>query len=276
MSSPRSLPIALLQQGQWMASVCNACRYCEGYCATFPALERRIAFGEADLTYLANLCHNCGACYHACQYAPPHEFQINFPRMMAQIRSASYRKFAWPGRFAALYERNGAAVLVVTLLSLLAFIIGMTALAAPGAFWAPHPDATGAFYAVMPHEVMAGLFGAVALYVMLALAIGLIRFWNETGERVTDLFNPRPTAVHSATHCGCVISAAATRTRAALPRASSLRSRAGGSITSRSTGSCFASHRPRWPRSFTTFWGGAPRTPFSAFPLFWAWPAEPA
>ena len=51
--------------------ICNACRYCEGFCAVFPAMTRRLEFGKADIHYLANLCHNCGACLHACQYAPP-------------------------------------------------------------------------------------------------------------------------------------------------------------------------------------------------------------
>lgn len=51
--------------------VCNACRYCEGFCAVFPAMTQRLEFGKADINYLANLCHNCGACLHACQYAPP-------------------------------------------------------------------------------------------------------------------------------------------------------------------------------------------------------------
>ena len=51
--------------------ICNACRYCEGFCAVFPAMTRRIEFGKADAHYLANLCHNCGSCLHACQYAPP-------------------------------------------------------------------------------------------------------------------------------------------------------------------------------------------------------------
>ena len=60
--------------------VCNACRYCEGFCAVFPAMARRLQFdSKADLNYLANLCHNCGACLHACQYAPPHEFAVNVP-----------------------------------------------------------------------------------------------------------------------------------------------------------------------------------------------------
>ena len=45
--------------------ICNACRYCEGFCAVFPAMTRRLEFGQADIHYLANLCHNCGACLHA-------------------------------------------------------------------------------------------------------------------------------------------------------------------------------------------------------------------
>ena len=49
--------------------ICNACRYCEGFCAVFPAMTRRLEFAKADIHFLANLCHNCGACLHACQYA---------------------------------------------------------------------------------------------------------------------------------------------------------------------------------------------------------------
>jgi ferredoxin len=48
--------------------------------------ERRLVFTEHDVHYLANLCHNCGACLYACQYAPPHEFDLNFPRVLAQVR----------------------------------------------------------------------------------------------------------------------------------------------------------------------------------------------
>ena len=70
--------------------ICNSCRYCEGYCAVFPAMEQRLDFARDDLDYLANLCHNCGACYPACQYAPPHEFNINVPRVLAQVRLVSY------------------------------------------------------------------------------------------------------------------------------------------------------------------------------------------
>jgi len=34
------------------------------------ALEQRLSFSDRDLSYLANLCHDCGECYYSCQYAP--------------------------------------------------------------------------------------------------------------------------------------------------------------------------------------------------------------
>src|SRR5882672_7153863 len=103
--------------------ICNACRYCEGFCAVFPAMTRRLEFAKADIHYLANLCHNCGACLHACQYAPPHEFGVNLPRAMARVRVQTYTEHAWPAALGSLYRRNGPAValgLVAALTVLLA------------------------------------------------------------------------------------------------------------------------------------------------------------
>jgi ferredoxin len=92
--------------------ICNACRYCEGFCAVFPAMTRRLEFGKADVNYLANLCHNCGACYHACQYAPPHEFAVNVPQAMAKVRLETYTEYAWPAALGGLYKRNGVTLSV--------------------------------------------------------------------------------------------------------------------------------------------------------------------
>ena len=70
-------------------------------------MTRRLEFGKADVHYLANLCHNCGACLHACQYAPPHVFAVNVPQSMALLRGQTYTEFAWPPAMGALYKRNG-------------------------------------------------------------------------------------------------------------------------------------------------------------------------
>ena len=90
--------------------ICNACRYCEGFCAVFPAMTRRLEFGRADVHFLANLCHNCGACLHACQYAPPHEFMLNVPQAMARVRGQTYADYAWPPALGRLYQHNGLTV----------------------------------------------------------------------------------------------------------------------------------------------------------------------
>ena len=87
--------------------ICNACRYCEGFCAVFPSMTRRLEFDKADVHYLANLCHSCGACLHACQYAPPHEFMVNVPQAMAKVRLQTYTEYAFPAALGKLYRRNG-------------------------------------------------------------------------------------------------------------------------------------------------------------------------
>jgi citrate/tricarballylate utilization protein len=181
----------LVEEAQRVLAICNACRYCEGYCAVFPALERRLSFTENDVHYLANLCHNCGSCLYACQYAPPHEFQLNFPRTLAQVRKQTYKKYAWPGFLAGAFDRNGIVVSLVAAASL-AFIFLFTAwLADPARLFGAYSDAQGSFYAVMPHDTMAGVFGAVFGFVLIAFVMSFVRFWPDTGEEVAEFANPQ-------------------------------------------------------------------------------------
>lgn len=154
--------------------ICNACRYCEGFCAVFPAMTRRLEFGKADIGYLANLCHNCGACLHACQYAPPHDFAVNVPQAMAKARLQTYADHAWPPALGALYRRNGLT-LSLALAACLALFLGL-AVAANGSLW--HMPPGGNFYSVFPHSVMVGLFAPIFGFAVLALGIGVRRFWR--------------------------------------------------------------------------------------------------
>jgi citrate/tricarballylate utilization protein len=154
--------------------ICNACRYCEGFCAVFPAMTRRLDFNKADIHYLANLCHNCGACLHACQYAPPHEFAISVPRAMAAVRANTYADYAWPPAAGALYRRNGLTLSIAAAFGLALFLI--LVLIHSGTLVLP--PLAGNFYAVLPHNVMAAMFGAVFGFALVALAIGVTRFWR--------------------------------------------------------------------------------------------------
>jgi citrate/tricarballylate utilization protein len=159
---PHSEPAreGVLAEGRRILTICNACRYCEGYCAVFPAMERR-SFHAADLHYLANLCHNCAECYYACQYAPPHEFAVNVPQVLAGIRLDSYRHYARPRFAAQLFGRSGRLALAVLVVALAAM------------FLQSNTKKAGTFYDVIPHGAMVSVFGAAGLLIVAAFAAGV-------------------------------------------------------------------------------------------------------
>jgi citrate/tricarballylate utilization protein len=160
--------------------ICNACRYCEGFCPVFPAMERRFVFAETDLTYLANLCHQCQACYYACQYAPPHEFAVNVPATFAELRRQSWSDHAWPRQLAPLLARNGLWVSLATAASVALALIATALWVDADILFAAH-EGPGAFYAIIPHELMVALFGGVFLFVVLAIWLAALGFARHIG-----------------------------------------------------------------------------------------------
>jgi citrate/tricarballylate utilization protein len=154
--------------------ICNACRYCEGFCAVFPAMTRRLEFDKADTHYLANLCHNCGSCLYACQYAPPHEFAVNVPVAMAKVRARTYQDYAWPAPLGRLYERAGLTVALALAGGLALFLVLAVAMHGP----LVHDPLAGNFYAIFPHNFLAVVFSVVFLFAILSLGIGVTKFWR--------------------------------------------------------------------------------------------------
>ncbi|HEY2758669.1 MAG TPA: tricarballylate utilization 4Fe-4S protein TcuB [Pseudolabrys sp.] len=165
-----------LREADRLMTICNACRYCEGLCAVFPAMEMRRTFADGDLNYLANLCHQCGACYTDCQYSPPHEFNVNVPAAFARLRNDSYAVYSWPRALSGAFARNGLVVTLLAAGSVAAFVIGFVAWADPAALFSAH---VGDFYKVMPHAAMAWLFSLVALAVIVAFWLSLRAFWRD-------------------------------------------------------------------------------------------------
>jgi len=170
-----------LAEADRLMTVCNSCRYCEGLCAVFPAMELRRSFEDGDLNYLANLCHNCGACYYDCQFSPPHEFQVNVPQVLAQVRNDSYAQYAWPRALAPLFERNGLWIALALAFGVAGFIGGFALFNDPAAFWAAGTE-PGAFYRLMPHTAMALLFGAAFLFMLVAITMGATAFWRDAAR----------------------------------------------------------------------------------------------
>jgi len=174
--------------------ICNGCRYCEGFCAVFPAMTRRLTFASADIHYMANLCHNCGACLHACQYAPPHEFQINVPQAMAKVRGQTYADYAWPTALGTLYKRNGLTLSLALALCLAAFLL--LTLQINGTLLT---NQTINFYDLFPHNLLVSLFAPVFLFATLALAMGVKRFWQDITPATSGAPLSKP-ALSEATH----------------------------------------------------------------------------
>tara|TARA_R110002020_G_scaffold123889_2_gene280714 strand:+ start:817 stop:1932 length:1116 start_codon:yes stop_codon:yes gene_type:complete len=175
-----------LAEADRLMRICNACRYCEGLCAVFPAMELRRTFEEGDLNYLANLCHQCGACYYDCQYAPPHEFAVNVPRTLSKVRSDSYKRYVWPAAFAPMFDRNGLSISLVSAGAVAVFLFAFMAWSDPAIMFAAQTG-EGAFYRIMPHNAMAWLFGLAFVYAIVAIAMGFRAFWEDIGANGTSV-----------------------------------------------------------------------------------------
>ncbi len=160
----------LYQEAHRQIEICNACRYCEGYCSVFPAINRQRAFSDGDVTQFANLCHNCRSCYYACQFTEPHEFALNLPKVLAEVRHESWQTYAYPRWFAHAFQESGAAIAVAT-------VIGFALL-----FWAIKAigGSAGAdgFYAALSHNAMIAIFIPAFVLPLLSLFVGLRSYWR--------------------------------------------------------------------------------------------------
>src|SRR5476649_2026910 len=163
-------------------------------------MTRRLEFGKADINYLANLCHNCGACLHACQYAPPHEFAVNVPQAMAKVRLQTYADYAWPQALGGLYKRNGLT-LALALAGALALFLLLT-IAINGTVW--NEPLAGNFYRVFPHKLMVSMFAPVFLFALLALALGARRFWRDVSPGDLVKSAPGPAAAEATRDALCL------------------------------------------------------------------------
>lgn len=70
--------------------VCDGCRRCFNLCPSFKTLFDRIdryeshiaRLSQQDLDQVAEECYYCKLCYNHCPYTPPHQYEIDFPRLM--------------------------------------------------------------------------------------------------------------------------------------------------------------------------------------------------
>lgn len=166
--------------------ICNSCRYCAGYCPVWPALERRVDLTPADITHLANLCHDCRDCHLACMYTPPHEFGVNPPEVFAKERTETYHRFIWPT--SRVRDASGAGVGVVAVVVLAAVLALLSWLTSGGAAFG---RGDGSIYSVIQHDLLLALIGAPVVFSIVILAVAAIRYWLFTNGNLSQLFHIR-------------------------------------------------------------------------------------
>lgn len=165
---------SLFEEARHMFEICAICKYCNGYCEVFRRAEERKIFSDGDLTYLAHLCHNCRNCWPACQYAPPHEFALNVPKTLADIREFSWKR------------RNWIAWLFIILFPCLTLIL------VPWDILFASHRGEGAFYKVLPWSVLVSTAAIPFLGSLTIMSIKLVSFWMKSGGG-----NPFPVLFHA-------------------------------------------------------------------------------
>lgn len=174
-TNPERIGDTPVEEARRQVEICNACRYCEGFCAVFPAIMKQKVFADGDITQLANLCHNCRGCYYSCQYSEPHEYAVNIPRVLAEVRTQSWTRLSWPGGPAGLFQKHGVALAAAFVAGIAAMVLAIRAL----------PGSGDGFYLYLGHAAMVAIFAPAFLLPLAAVGIGLRRYWREVGgERV--------------------------------------------------------------------------------------------
>ena len=73
---------------------CHDCRRCLPLCPSFPALFQAVDTHEqeasqltsAERTEVVDNCFQCKLCYNHCPYHPPHDWEIDFPKLMSRAK----------------------------------------------------------------------------------------------------------------------------------------------------------------------------------------------
>ena len=166
-----------------MLSICNACRYCEGYCAVFPAIERRLSVRRSAISSTSPTSATTAARATTRASTRRRTSSRSISRGCSP-RSAASRIASTDGptRSPAAFDRNGSCSAWRSRLMLALFLIGIGYASGGAAFFRGMRMAEGAFYALMPHGAMAWSFGVVFVLAIVVMAVGAARFWRDCEE----------------------------------------------------------------------------------------------
>jgi citrate/tricarballylate utilization protein len=168
----------LMEEASRQLTVCNSCRYCEGFCDVWDAMERRKDFSYGDLIHLSNLCHDCRDCYYACPFIPPHELMINIPKVLGDVRELSYEKFVFPKVMIRVMRRSGLAYFLLTTLIFIISLYYVFLLHGLSAFY----ETSLTMEELFPYPVFFVAEYSLYIYVFLLWLIQGRSYWKEVSN----------------------------------------------------------------------------------------------
>jgi Fe-S oxidoreductase len=80
--------------------LCHGCRLCWNLCPSFPTLFDYVDAHDGDVPSLTKAeqdqvvdeCYQCKLCYVKCPYVPPHEWELDFPRLMLRAEAVRHKQ----------------------------------------------------------------------------------------------------------------------------------------------------------------------------------------
>ncbi len=93
-------PAALREELDRVFDLCHGCRLCFNLCPSFPTLFDFIDAKDGDVSALTDgehrqvvdECYQCKLCYVKCPYVPPHEWELDFPRLMSRVHAVRQKQ----------------------------------------------------------------------------------------------------------------------------------------------------------------------------------------
>jgi glycerol-3-phosphate dehydrogenase subunit C len=93
-------PAALREELDRVFDLCHGCRLCFNLCPSFPTLFDFIDAKDGDVSALSDgehrkvvdECYQCKLCYVKCPYVPPHEWELDFPRLMSRVHAVRQKQ----------------------------------------------------------------------------------------------------------------------------------------------------------------------------------------
>ncbi|MGO9481996.1 MAG: anaerobic glycerol-3-phosphate dehydrogenase subunit C [Candidatus Kryptoniota bacterium] len=93
-------PESFTKETDRIFNICNGCRLCFNLCPSFDVLFKRIDELDGEMNNIENrdienvveLCYDCKLCFPKCPYTPPHNYMLDFPRLMLRGKAIEAKR----------------------------------------------------------------------------------------------------------------------------------------------------------------------------------------